>query len=371
MKRLCSMIALAAGVALVACATIPKPQELLDLEVMRDAEEYQDAHEMQPDLAQESDEAHAKSLSAWEEDELDLAKHWALMGTIKLRMALSLMGQEAARQRLVATKKELAAVSARRADLAAKIKETDEQLDLVNQLAAARKQHRAELTEVQKREEAQKKVGEAQLALRMADTVDAKTHARNDYATAQSLLAKAQAGLKSNNTSDAIATAQVAKSKADSAYHAARPKFQAVKKDAQRKVTNQALQRDAAAIPGVTLKMKTVGDTQQLLLPVVDIARGRGATLRPRKIATLNAIGALLKKYPAYPVLVNGYTSHRVRGSNRYSVSHARAQAVASHLITMGVDVKRMAISGFGAEHRIGRKRSRINDRVEVVILFQ
>jgi outer membrane protein OmpA-like peptidoglycan-associated protein len=380
-----SLIALIVAAALVGCATVPKPQELLDLEVMREAKDYEDAKDKQPDLTQESDDAHKKSVGAWEDEELELAKHWALLGTIKLRTALSLIKQETARQRMEAARKELAQVTEEHQDLTAKIKETDEQLELVAQLSAARKAAKekeaalsAKLTEAQKREqeqkqlaEAQKKVGEAELAMKMADTVEAAKYAKTEYATAQSLMVRAKAALKAKNASDASATATMAKTRAEAAYHAARPKYLAAKQDAERKARNQALQKDAAAIGGVTVKMKSVGQTQQLIMPIVDLYKRANATPRPRKMTTLNEIGNLLKKYPEYPVIVNGYTSYRVRRSQRFAVSQARAQQVASHFVSMGVAFKRMAVAGHGSENMIGRRYSRINDRVEVVILFQ
>jgi len=371
--------------ALAGCGNVPKPQELLDLEAMRESREYQRAQEHQADLVKQSDEAHKKSLVAWEDEKLEAAKHWALLGTIKVRTALAIIGQKAERDRVEQARVRLAQVRMENQDLQAKIREADEQLALLDRLGAARKaaaekeeQLKAKLTEAQKREEEQKKlaeaqtkVGAAQLALKMADTVEASRYAASDYAGAQSLMTKAQSSLKAGNATDATATAEMAKSKAEAAYNASRPQYLAAKKQGERQGRNQALQKDAAAIAGVTVKMKAMGQTQQLIIPVLDMFRRNKTAARPEKVSVLNSIGALLKKYPEYPVIVNGYTSTRVRSSQRYSVSQARAQQAANHFVSMGVEFKRMAISGRGAEGPIARPWSTANDRVEVILLFQ
>jgi outer membrane protein OmpA-like peptidoglycan-associated protein len=371
--------------ALVGCATVPKPQELLDLEAMRETKEYRRAEEDHPNLIDESKAAQKKATTAWEEEEIDVAKHWATLGTIKVRTALAIMNQKLAREKAEAARKELTQVQQEEEAVAAKIAETDEQLELVAKLNAARRAAKdkeaalkKELSEAQKREEeqkrlaeAQQKVGEAEVALRTAETVDAAQYAKPDYESAQTLLAKAQAALKANKATDATTMADLAKTKAEAATASARPKWQAAKQTAERQARNQALQKDAAGIAGVTVKMKTVGETQQLILPVLDLFKRGKTAPKGEMMATLTAIGELLKKYDDYPVIVNGYTSYRVRSSQRFSVSQARAQAVANLFVSQGVKFKRMAIAGHGAENLVGRRWSTINDRVEVVILFQ
>jgi outer membrane protein OmpA-like peptidoglycan-associated protein len=372
-------------VGLVGCATAPKPKELIDLEAMRETREYRRAEEDQADLVTESNAAHKKAVSFWEDEEMDLSKHWAILATTKLRTALSLMGQVAAKQKVADNQKRLAEIQAQHKDVLAKIKEADEQLKLYGQLDSARKAARekeealkAKLTEAQQREEqqkklaeAQKKVADAQVAMKMADTVEAEKYAQSDYAGARALMVRAEAALKAENATDASTTADMAKTKAQGAYAAARPKYLAAKKTAERQAQNQALQKDAASIGGVTVKVKTIGQTQQLIIPVLDLFRGYKAVPRPARIATLNDIGNLLKKYPDYPVLVHGYTSGRIRRTQKFAVSQARAQQVASHFVSMGVDIKRMAVSGQGDSNLVAKRWSTLNDRVEVILLFQ
>ena len=374
-------IALMFATLLAACASAPKPKELLDLEVLRKAKTYEHAQQAQPELVKESDADYKKSVEAWDGSEMDLAKDWAILSTIKLRTAQAIVEEAATRASFDTLRKEIAGLKRERQEAQARIREADEQLRLHAKLAAARKTAQdkdKELTEAQKREQeqraladAQKKVAEAELAMKMADTVEASKHAATEYAGAQALLTRAEASLKAGNATDASATAELAKAKAEAAYNAARSVYLAAKKQAERQAQNQALQKDAAAITGVTVKMKSSGDTQQLILPVLDLFKRGKSAPKPEKIAVLNAIGQLLKKYPDYPVIINGYTSARVGKSQQYVVSYARAQAVATHFASMGVNLKRIASSGQGGESPIAPKRSTANDRVEVILLYQ
>ncbi|MBI5478942.1 MAG: OmpA family protein [Deltaproteobacteria bacterium] len=373
------------GGALGGCAHIPKPKELLDLASLRESKEYPAAQEKQPDLVRQSDDSYFKSVESWRDKEIEDSKYWATLGTIKLRTALSMVKEEAVRQRAEAARKELAELKKREKELKRQLLEADEQLALHAKLEAARKaaeekeaQLKAKLSEAQRREEEQKRLAEAQtkvseaaLALKQADTVEAAKYAPNEYGVAQALVARAEAALKDGKISDAVATADMARSRAEAALAAARPQYVAARKVAERQARNQALQKDAAAIGGVTVRMKAVGETQQLIMPVPDLFKRAETAPRADKKALLNEIGALVKKYAEYPVIVNGYTSNRVRPSQQYSVSQARAQEVANHFVSLGIEFKRMATAGRGSENPIAGKASPLNDRVEIILLFQ
>jgi outer membrane protein OmpA-like peptidoglycan-associated protein len=354
-------------VALAACAALPKPQELLALEELRKGDRYTRAQKEQAALMAESEAAYKKAVELWEDKEIEESKHWAAIGSIKLRTATAIVAQEQSRQRIAAAQKQLKQVQAERADLELKISDTTEKIKLHEQLNAARKTAKDTETQLS----AEQRVSKAQLALKMADTVEASKFAPEPYALAQAMLDKATAALKAKNASDASASAEIAQTKAEAAYQAARPLYLQAKQSTSRQVQNQALQRDAAAISGVTVRLQTVGQTQQLIIPVYSLFKRNSVTPIPAKLSLLNAIGDLVKKYPSYPVILNGYTSHLVRSSQRYAISLARAQQVANHFVTLGLPLKHFAISGLGSDNLFARKFSPINDRVEVVLLFQ
>jgi outer membrane protein OmpA-like peptidoglycan-associated protein len=381
-RRLAVIVVVA---ALAGCGQLPRPKELTDFASLRESKEYPKAAEKQPDLVKQSDDNYFKALEAWRDKEIDLSKYWASLGVIKLRTALSTVKEDGSRQRAEAARKELGELKKREQELKRQLAETDEQLALHAKLEAARKAAaekeahlKAKLSEAQRREEEQKRLGEAQtkvgeaaLALKQADTVEAARYAPNEYGVAQALLARAEAALKAGNAADAVATAEMARSKAEAALAASRPQYTAAQKAVERQARNQALQKDAAAITGVTVRMKAVGETQQLILPVPELFKRAETTPRAEKKALLNEIAALIKKHADYPVLINGYTSSRVRPSQQYSVSQARAQEVANHFVSMGIEFKRMATAGRGSENPIAAKASPLNDRVEIILLFQ
>ncbi|HEY3354332.1 MAG TPA: OmpA family protein [Polyangia bacterium] len=379
MTRLLGVLVLSA--AAFGCAHVPKPQELLDLYRLREAKDFVVVQEKQPDLGKESEDSYWRAVEAWKRSDLEQSRYWATLGAIKLRTALTTIREEAAQRRVEEARKQLTELRTRQQDLQAKIHEADEQLSLLAKLAAARqaaKDKERQLTEAQQREEAQKRRAEAQmritetqLALKMAETVEAVKYAPEEYAAAQSLLARAEAAFKEGRASDANATAEMAKSKADAALGTARPLYLAARKAAERQARNQALQKDAAAIDGVTFRMRAIGDTQQLILPVADLFKRSDATVRPDKRPLLTQIGLLLQRYPEYPVVVNGYTSSRIRPAQQWTVSQARAQAVAEHFIAQGAEPKRIAVAGRAAENPVAAKASPLNDRVEIIFLFQ
>jgi len=360
------------------CAHAPKPKELLDLQALRDQRDYLSAQEKQPQLVKQSDEAYWKAVEAWKDEDLEITKYWANLGSIKLRTALSILRIELGRQRVETGRKQLVEVRTQHQDLKVKLAEAEEQLRLHDKLASARQsakaqeeQLKAKLSEAEQRELEQKRLGEAQLALKMADTVEAAKYAPNEYGVAQALLVRAEAAVKEGKGADVIQSLEAAKLKADAAFNAARPLYMAARKTAERQARNQALQKDAAAVTGVTVRMKAIGETQQLILPVTALFKRSASAPDAGKVSILNEIGVLLKRYPEYPIIINGYTSSRVRASQQYAVSHARASAVANHFTTLGVEFKRLVVAGRGAADFIGPKASPQNDRVEVIVLFQ
>ncbi len=385
MTRITLFLSLALWLVGFGCAHAPKPKELLDLQALRDGRDYLPAQEKQPELVKQSDESYWQSVESWKDEDLEMCKHWAMLSTIRLRTAIAIIKQETARQRLEVARRQVAEVRAQEQDLRAKISDANEQLRLHAQLDASRKtaraheeQLKAKLSEAEQREqeqkrlaEAQSKVAEAQLALKMADTVEASRYASAEYNLAQSMLQRAEGALKEGHASDAVANADIARTKAEAALNSSRPQYMAARKAVERQGRNQALQKDAAAISGVTVRMKAIGDTQHLILPVPELFRRSETSPRTDKIAVLNQIGALLKSFPDYPVIINGYTSSRVRATQQYAVSQTRAQEVANYLVSLGVEFKRMAVAGHAAETPIAAKASPLNDRVEIVILFQ
>ena len=159
---------------------------------LRDGQQYQEAEAKQGELIGEGDAAYKKAIGSWEDEELDQSKHWALLASIKVRTALTIIAQEGAKQRITLAKKKLGEMKAIQAQLVEKDRETDEQLRLHGEIKAAKKSAAAKeaalkekeaalkqkLTEAQKEKAqqaklaaAQKVISDAAVALKKAETV--------------------------------------------------------------------------------------------------------------------------------------------------------------------------------------------------------
>lgn len=369
--------AVIATALLAACATPPKPQELEAFERMQKQPAVKTARDQQKALVGESEQAHKKAVAAWEDEDLERAKHFAVLASVKLKTALALVEQETLEKQIAETRAQISKVTDEQKELADDLGEADEKIALYTKLNAAKSAKAKQEAMLKLAQEnakellaAQQKIAEAELALKRADTVEASKHAAAVYKQAQAELAKARAAFKAKDADKASTAAAAAKTKAEVAHATAKAIYVKQKNAAAKQKRNLTLQKKAAAIQGITVKLRKTGGTQQLILPVPYLFK-RGMKIRPERVAVLNAIAQLLKAYPDYPVIITGYTSFRVPRRRRYVISQGRAQAVVSHFASMGLGVKRFAVNGGGAENRVAARRSRLNDRVEIAVLFQ
>jgi outer membrane protein OmpA-like peptidoglycan-associated protein len=203
-------------------------------------------------------------------------------------------------------------------------------------------------------------VAAAEAAIRAADVVDAATHARSEYTSAKDTLARAQAELEQGNWSAAQADAEMARSAAERAAALAKPHF---------RTSDEALGREAAAIPGITVRLERRGDLQRLVLSVYRLFAGQRTSIAPSHSAPLDRIAALANKYPAYPIHVVGHTARGGRPTELIALSLARAQSVSDALVRRGVEDRRIKVSGQGASEPVGA--GAVNNRVEVVFIYQ
>jgi outer membrane protein OmpA-like peptidoglycan-associated protein len=387
-KRAWGWLALAMVVA--ACATPPKPRELEAFDTLRKTNEFRlpDVSKRAPDLMAEADRRAAAARDNWQSNDLDESRANALLAQIKLKTALALYDQDQLKAQIQSlsadearSQEELAAASK---DLASE----QEKLALVQKIVDARKAAEADkqqmTTEQQKAQAeqerlsqqlaAEQKIAAAQLAMRTAETVDASQYDKADYAAATDLLAKAETSLKQNDYITAQAAADSAKKSADLAATAAKPQYEQAEESSQAKARNEALSRDAPAIPGVKVRIDPRGDLQRLVIVVPELFAKHEPSIAAGHDGVLDGIASLLKKYPSYPVQVIGYTDNRGKSTELIALSAARAQAVYSALAERGVDTKRLMVSGLGGEEPFVDNRTLSgrakNNRVEIVFLY-
>lgn len=376
---------LAATVALAwalgaGCATPPKPPELDAFEKLRANPSATAAAKRSPDLVNNADRWLQRAREEWEDNELEKSVHSSLMGQIKLKEAMALAEQDRARTRAAAAAADLERSSDEHARLQKELAALNEQVALLKRLqeqGVERKKLEEQLTTENAKGTAAQKLSDAELAVKTADTVNAKKYAPAQHTAATDLIARAQQELKQNNFSAAAVSAEMAKKKADEAAEVAKPLYQQEAESAANRARAEDLARDAAAIPGVMVRRDSRGSLQRLVLPLRadELFVRREVTVSPTKGAVLDSVANLLKKYPNYPVQVVGHTDNRGKSSELLAMSQARAHSVSSSLIQRGVDAKRVAVSGLGPAEPLSDNRTLAgraqNNRVEIIFLYQ
>lgn len=382
--------AIVALIFVAACGSAPpKPAELTTLEALRRTSEAEASMEQSPDLVKEADIRQRRSKEAWQEEELEDSRREALIGWIKLKTAIATFERSEAERRIkaadasmVASEKEFARVNK---DLLA----AQEQIALLEKLSSAtskaeidklkaeqeKQKLSNELAQQQQRGETQSKVSAAELALKTADTVDAKTYAKTEYQAATDQIARAKTELAAGNIAAAATSADLAKQKAELAFATAKPEYMKASENKDRKARDEALGGEAAALSGITVKLDKQGDVTRLILTYGGAFKAKSTQITGAKEPVLDGVAGLLKKFPTYPVQIVGYTDSKGRADANLVISNARAQAVFNALVTRGVDAKRFVVSGVGAANPIGDNRTAKgrdqNNRVEMIFLYQ
>jgi outer membrane protein OmpA-like peptidoglycan-associated protein len=373
---------------LAACATPPKPKELADYELLRSANNLQEASKKSPDLVATAEKLADRSREEWQSSDMEESRRDAIMANIKLKTALALMEQEQYKAKIQTLSAEQAKAEEESADLSEKLANEQEKLLLLEKYLEARRMAEADKQRLsaqmgaeQKEHErlalqlaSEQKIAAAQLALRTADTVDASKFAKAEYSAASDMLAKASAELKQNDYAGAQASAEVAKKNADKATEMAKPLYEQAEQATQNKARDEALARDASAINGTDVRLERRGDLQRLVVAVPELFAKKKPDIAPGHDGVLDAISELIKKYPTYPVQIIGYTDNRGKASELLAISAARAQSVYSTLASKGVETKRLMASGLGGDdprfdNKTASGRAK-NNRVEIVFLY-
>jgi len=312
-----------------------------------------------------------------------------MAATIRLKTAIATWEQAQAKVRIQAADAERAKADKEFARINKDLTAVQEQINLYDKLAnaktSAEKQKlqaeqekqklAAQLAQQQQRGETQNKIAAAELAIKNADTVDAKNYAKAEYQAAVDLLTRAQTELNDGNTSAASTSAELAKQKAEAAIATAKPEYMKAAESKDRKARDEALGREAAALSGITVRLDKKGDVTRLILTYGGAFKPKATGISAGKESVLDGVAELLKKYPSYPVQIIGYTDNKGKTDALLVISNARAQAVYNALLTRGVDAKRFVVSGQGSASPVGDNRSAKgrdqNNRVEMIFLYQ
>jgi outer membrane protein OmpA-like peptidoglycan-associated protein len=95
------------------------------------------------------------------------------------------------------------------------------------------------------------------------------------------------------------------------------------------------------------------------------------ATFKPGVADDLDGLAKVMSEYPTTNFVINGYTDSTGSEAKNLEISKKRAKAVKDHLVSQGVDVKRLKSQGFGiknpvATNKTSKGRAK-NRRVEII----
>jgi outer membrane protein OmpA-like peptidoglycan-associated protein len=376
-SRMITRLSLALALAGLACATPPKPPELDAFEKLRADPSAAAAAKKSPDLVSKADRWLARSQEEWKGNDIEESVNSALMGQISLKQAMAIAEQDRARARSASADAELERAKEEQARLEKDLAQLNDNLALLKRLQAQSADSAAlgkQLETERQKTTATEKIGDAELAIKTADSMNAKKHAGGQYQAALDLLARAQQEVQQGNFSAAQISADMAKKKADEASEAAKPIYQEEAKSAESRAQADALARDMAAIAGVTNKRDIRGSLQRVVMVIpADLLFFRNETIiGAGKGGVLDQVSALIKKYSTFPVQVLGFTDSRGAAANALLArSLARAQSVYSGLLTRGVEPRRLTVSGYGSAEPIASPGRPANNRVEIVFVYQ
>jgi outer membrane protein OmpA-like peptidoglycan-associated protein len=386
-----SILPLAAALVLSqGCALKPKPSELEALEKLRATPSAAAALKLKSArakpataLVKSSDELLARAQDKWRSSDLDEATDAALMGKAKLMHAIALADQDGAEQRIRQADADLNDLSDEQASVQKDLDAVNETIGLLNQTAQAKEEQKSIEAQMEAdrklaadKSETSDKISAAELALKTADTVQASTYAKAEYAAAADTLARAQAELQQGNFRGAQMSADIARKKAEEAVAAAQPIYAEKTKADDNRARADTLTREASTIAGVEVRRDARGALQRivLMIPAEQLFTKKQSMITPGREAMLDPIATLMKKkeYQNYPVQIVGFADPHGNPSSLLPLTLARAQSVQTALMSRGVDSKRVMAAGQGGAEPIsgGKDRNR-NNRIEIIFLYQ
>ena len=395
MTRGLSILPVAAVLLLAqGCALKPKPSELEALEKLRATPSGAAAAKRAPALVKNSDELLKRAQDEWHSSNLDESVDAALMGQAKLKHAIALADQDASKARVAKAEDDLDDVKEQQEKVKKDLDDMNEKVALLKKLnekqaalvaeTAQAEEERRNLSEQMEKDrklaadkaETADKIGAAELALKTADTVQASTYASAKYGAAAESLARAQAEAKQEDFRGAQMSADIAKKTADEAAAIAQPIHAEKSKADENRARADTLTREASTIAGVEVRRDARGALQRIVLSIQadQLFTKKQTVITPGRDALLEPIANLMKKkeYLNYPVQIIGFADPRGNSSSLLPLTLARAQSVATGLMSRGVDSKRVMATGQGGSEPLagGKDRNR-NNRIEIIFMYQ
>ena len=364
--------ALALAASLVACGPGPKPSTLIDFERSRGDEYAQVVQQRFAELWKESETHYRNALDAHDDGEPEETAHHTVLADITWRTAVLLSQKrdaddstKAAANRLRIAAEDLTANRKRKEIAEDAVARMIRMQDLQKQMAAAK----AKIEEQKKSAVARQKVDDVLIRLKEAEAIDAGRHAPGELNKAQAGFQMATDALAAGRYRDAERLADAALADANAVIVVAQPKFDAEQKQRAIDARVKALFTAAAGVPDSEPRIAQRG----VVLTVRGLFESSKTVVSDDRTYALSLVADLSKKFPEFPVIVEGHTDNRGRREKNLVLSQGRAQAVSSYLSGAGIDPGRLQSIGRGDEmpvsdnsNRDGRAQNR---RVDIVFL--
>jgi len=373
--RSLAFAALVASLGMMGCGTAPKPEELKELERILSEEGASEVKEAPGARKpyEESRELRRAALDEWEENDLELARQYAVRGKIRYRTAEAKASQLEAKERFDESKAKLQEINPKvqkldeeRNELRAEVQELHRTVQKAEQeRARARKQ------EIQNREEsanqerelaAQKQIDRALNAKREALDVRANEFAQGTFNRAQNELKSAQSLMKSGSFNRAESTAKSAGTLFGKAAKEARPKFdnEQAKKNPQKRLDSLT---EKLEFNFGDRQVESVGRGVRVIIPELFAEGAKQISSGER--ADLDTLAELAEKFDEFDIEIEGYT-RKGNATENLTISQVRAQRVERHLKDQGIRRGRISSDGEGQSNPRYPDQPSKNDRVEI-----
>lgn len=346
-------------------------------------------------------------MQAFQDGDVEECVHYATLAALKFETAREITLKLKAEDRQAAAEKRIETADKAKDKAQARLSDTDKRIERMEKILALQtnaKKFKQAQAEEKKRQAAERKAAEAKLAeerakqeqlkkeqeqlkkeqevqaaiaqaasrIQAADSLGAVKYDAPNLDKAKINLERAKLALKQKKLDEANKAAAEAKAKAELAVEAARKAFAAENEKVALLKEREALFKDAAGIGGVPVKQEQRG----VVLTLYDMFASSKSNVLTEQTYLLDKIADLARKYPRYPIVVEGYTDSRGRDAENLALSQARAQSVLNYLVQQQkLEFERVRSSGYGEANPVadnskasGRAKNR---RVEVIFLFR
>ncbi len=371
---------------LAACGPGPKSQQLEELErTLQDprAKEVKDAPGASKPY-REARQYRRLALESWEEGKEARSKEYALLGTLRYRTAEAIAEQfenkarlDKANTKIDETNPEISTLNDERNKLAKEVQNLEREVAQARRKAEERErlakanEQRANMggggtDDAALKQRLQNELRRVEDARRDAQTVDAATHAPQQFNRADNLL-KSIRTMMSNGTvsQQLVEQASAATQLFQQAKTAAQPKYDEALAKAKPEARRASVRSDASNSFGSPYVVTEPNGARIILAGLFESG---SATISPSKQVMVEELVKLTQKYDEFQVYVEGFTSKKGSATENLGLSQLRARAIKDALTAKGVKNSRIETRGLGQDRIRYPSDASLNDRVEVVL---